>query len=181
MSLGALANGPAVSLTLRRAVVDIPISADVTAECQSHTPTLRDIFPPRFSFPSLHHTTSHHRHSELSRRPTGSFLPGAFHSGSTGDVSRPRVAAMKRWERLVHLELSDISSRDCPSEWEKVREKCRDCGTVHKEIFPMRRIMQAEAGAQRGMAEAYEMVVEAILRWAEFVSKVHATPAAEVE
>lgn len=72
---------------------------------------------------------------------------------------------MKRWERLVHLELSDLSAGECQAEWAKVREKCKDCGSVHKEIFPVKR-------SARGNGEEYEIVVEVIGRWAAFVNFV---------
>lgn len=71
---------------------------------------------------------------------------------------------MKRWERLVHLELADLSSRDCPIEWARVRQKCTDCGIVHKEIFPVLR-----AGKH---GDEYELVVEVIGRWASFINKI---------
>lgn len=70
---------------------------------------------------------------------------------------------MKRWERLVHLELADTSSLDCPDEWKDVRAKCGDCGTVHREIFP---ILRAGGGNE------YDKVVEVIARWAGFVDKI---------
>lgn len=71
---------------------------------------------------------------------------------------------MKRWERLVHLELADLSSTDCPDEWKGVREKCGDCGSVHKEIFPIART------ARDG--DEYTKVVQVIGRWAAFVGKI---------
>lgn len=71
---------------------------------------------------------------------------------------------MKRWERLVHLELSDLSARDCPLEWGRIREKCQDCGSVHKEIFPVKR--QTPPGAE------YDTVVEVVGRWACFVNAI---------
>jgi hypothetical protein len=81
---------------------------------------------------------------------------------------------MKRWERLVHLELSDISSNDCPVDWEKIRERCGDCGTVHKEIFPMKRssLRPLHDGMQRGEVDAYDAVWEVVMRWAAFVSEI---------
>jgi formate dehydrogenase maturation protein FdhE len=69
---------------------------------------------------------------------------------------------MKRWERLVHLELADLSSTDCEQEWKGVREKCIDCGSVHKEIFPIMR-----SGRE---GDEYAKVVEVIGRWAAFVN-----------
>lgn len=71
---------------------------------------------------------------------------------------------MKRWERLVHLELADISSLDCPDEWRDVRAKCGDCGSVHREIFPIVRT------GNKG--DEYDKVVEVIGRWALFVDKI---------
>jgi hypothetical protein len=71
--------------------------------------------------------------------------------------------AMKRWERLVHLELADLSSSGCPDEWINVRSKCSDCGTVHREIFPIPRT---------GKDDEYDKVVEVIARWAGFVDKI---------
>lgn len=71
---------------------------------------------------------------------------------------------MKRWERLVHLELADRSSRDCPLEWGTVRDRCSDCGSVHKEIFPVKR--QGSQGSE------YDVVVEVVGRWAGFVNAI---------
>lgn len=146
---------PSVSFTLFPAPTNM-------AECRSHTPTLRDIFPrrppPKSAISRITET------SDLQRRTTGSYLPGAFHSGSNNDDSRPRVAAMKRWERLVHLELADMSSADCSDEWKGVREKCADCGSVHKEIFPIFR-----AGDE---GDEHAKVAEVIGRWAVFVNKI---------
>jgi len=129
------------------------------AECRSHTPTLRDIFPRRPPKAAISPLNT----SDLHRRETGSYLPGAFHSGSNIDASRPRVAAMKRWERLVHLELADMSSLECPEEWKNIRAKCGDCGSVHREIFP---ILRKRDGNE------YDRVVEVIGRWAAFVGKI---------
>jgi hypothetical protein len=71
---------------------------------------------------------------------------------------------MKRWERLVHLELADMSSADGSDEWKGVREKCADCGSVHREIFPIFR-----AGDE---GDEYAKVAEVIGRWAVFVNKI---------
>jgi hypothetical protein len=73
---------------------------------------------------------------------------------------------MKRWERLVHLELADMSSLDCPDEWKDVRAKCGDCGSVHREIFPILR------AGRDGDGDEYDKVVEVIARWAAFVDKI---------
>lgn len=133
----------------------------IKSGCQSHTPTLRDIFPRRPVRPQPNHGQLE---ADLRRRQTGSYLPGAFHSGSNSDATRPRIRAMKRWERLVHLELADLSSRDCPVEWMKMRQKCADCGSVHKEIFPILR--NGTDGSE------YDVVVEVVGRWAVFVDKI---------
>lgn len=80
---------------------------------------------------------------------------------------------MKRWERLVHLELSDISSRLCAEAWSTVREKCQDCGTVHREIFPVPRRPNGEDLRDDVIGqEAYDLVVEVILRWAQFILRI---------
>lgn len=70
---------------------------------------------------------------------------------------------MKRWERLIHLELAEISARDREYQFKKLREKCGDCGTCHREIFALPREEGSDA------AGSYEMVREVIERWERFV------------
>lgn len=108
-------------------------------QCTSHTPTLRDVFPLK----------------TLSRQPSrlGSLLPGATKST---DASR-MVPFVKRWERLVHLELADRAASSRGAEYGTLLAKCADCGAVHKEIFPL-----AEPNA-------YDAVVQAVERWERFV------------
>ncbi|KAL1410409.1 hypothetical protein Q8F55_004420 [Vanrija albida] len=122
-----------------------------TQQCQSHTPTLRDIFPLSGA--------------ALKRRPSGpgSLLPGAVKGGVE---ARRMVPAVKRWERLVHLELSDRSASQRGSDYDAVRQPCADCGTIHKEIFPL---------ADDGVSTYEEVVVEVIERWEKFVRKICAS------
>jgi hypothetical protein len=78
--------------------------------------------------------------------------------------------AVKRWERLVHLELSDISFSARPREYALLREKCEDCGTGHREIFALPREV---AGGRNEQGEGvYQVVVEVVQRWERFVRKV---------
>ncbi|WWC66511.1 uncharacterized protein I206_100413 [Kwoniella pini CBS 10737] len=131
-----------------------------TNQCQSKTPTLRDIFPLPSSRPGSRATAAAsglHRSGTL----TTSYLPGA-----TTHLNAPSKA-MKRWERLVHLELADRSASMIESgkAFEEVREKCKDCGLSHREIFPL---YKNGKGAQ-----IYEtIVVEAIKRWNRFIERI---------
>jgi len=79
------------------------------------------------------------------------------------------VAAVKRWEKLVHLELAERASRSACVEWERIRmgkkggAGCDDCGAVHREIFPL-----GHAGGK-----AYEeVVIEVISRWERFIRRI---------
>ncbi|KAK8866005.1 hypothetical protein IAR55_001156 [Kwoniella newhampshirensis] len=146
-----------------------------TNQCQSKTPTLRDIFPlPPSSSMTITPTAlkSHTRYlsnsNQLHRSGTltSSYLPGA-----TTHLTSPCLA-MKRWERLIHLELSDrsvSSSPECARAFDKVREKCEDCGMGHREIFPLVK-SPAQSGGRQG--DVYELVVEVICRWEKFVSQI---------
>ncbi|TXT10900.1 hypothetical protein VHUM_01651 [Vanrija humicola] len=119
-----------------------------TQQCQSHTPTLRDIFPLSGA--------------ALSRRPSrpGSLLPGAVKGG----VAAARmVPAVKRWERLVHLELADRSAAQRGDEYDELRTPCADCGATHKEIFAL---------ANDGVSTYEHVVVEVIERWEKFVRQI---------
>ena len=111
--------------------------------CRSHTPTLRDIFP-------LHQHTS----TALQQKPSmpTSYLPGALPHGA----KRP-LPAVKRWERLVHLELADRSELRGV-----VGEKCDECDAIHREVFPLARTERV-----------YEdVVVEVIERWGRFIARI---------
>lgn len=116
-----------------------------TSQCTSHTPTLRDVFPLK----------------SLGRQPSrlGSLLPGATKST---DLSK-MAPFVKRWERLVHLELADRAASARGKEYQTLLGKCTDCDTVHKEIFPLPE------------PKAYETVVAAIERWEKFVRVIAAT------
>ncbi|OCF32801.1 hypothetical protein I317_00873 [Kwoniella heveanensis CBS 569] len=176
-----------------------------TNQCQSKTPTLRDIFPlPTSASTSsaaaatltatssrttpIKYTTTHHGKAPLmtaAQHPlhrsgtlTTSFLPGA-----TTHLNPPSVA-MKRWERLVHIELSDRCASDPESgrAFDRVREKCRDCGMGHKEIFPLRKASTrttgtgagAGANARAGTGVYEDVVVEIICRWERFILAIAA-------
>lgn len=138
-------------------------------ECTSKAPTLRDIFPlPPSVSPNPNYTSlTPQRHPTLTR----SFLPGAMASGtiSNDDHGRTPSKAMKRWERLIHLELADLASRERPEEWESedLRGKCKDCGVVHKEIFPVARGSEVDIS---GGGDNYQVVLEIICRWERFVA-----------
>lgn len=93
------------------------------------------------------------------------------------------VPAVKRWERLVHLELAERASQSAPAEWDRMRSGkdgggCSDCGAVHKEIFPLAKefgamsIGRGESGRTR---KAYEdVVLEVICRWERFIRRITA-------
>lgn len=124
-------------------------------QCTSHAPTLRDVFPLKHSAVV----------QGLGRAPSllGSLLPGATRAGT--DAAR-MVPAVKRWERLVHLELADRAANARPDEYDELCVACADCGAVHREIFPL-----------EGDARVYErVVVDAVERWERFV-RVIATQA----
>lgn len=80
---------------------------------------------------------------------------------------------MKRWERLIHLELADLAARERPMEWESddLKGKCTDCGVVHKEVFPVAR---TPAGGGGGEGEGcYQVVLEVICRWERYIAFAH--------
>ncbi|WVQ82557.1 hypothetical protein IAT38_004686 [Cryptococcus sp. DSM 104549] len=126
-----------------------------THQCQSKTPILLDIFPLPPT-PPRHRTTSSPASLQRSGTLTTSFLPGATTHRT------PPLLAMKRWERLVHLELSDRCASHATSKaaFERVRMKCPDCGTSHKEMFPL---MKA------GGKGVYGDVAECVERWGKFI------------
>lgn len=69
---------------------------------------------------------------------------------------------MKRWERLVHIELADLASQHAPMEYASLKEKCVDCGRVHQEIFAL----------GNGDKVYEERVKDVVLRWEKFVRKI---------
>ncbi|ORX36030.1 hypothetical protein BD324DRAFT_651935 [Kockovaella imperatae] len=119
---------------LLRTTMESPLTDKLCAQVPGcrHTPTLRDIFPTPSNV---------------------SFLPGAFQ-----DAPTIPCRAVKRWEKLVHLELADRSASTAPGKLELVREKCDDCQAVHREIFPL--------------GTSYETVKDVIRRWERFVTVI---------
>ena len=101
----------------------------------------------------------------LNRQPSApiSFLPGAFRH--TTNPSR-QCLAVKRWEKLVHLELADRSAASAHGKLELVREKCADCQAVHREVFPI------GIGGGRDRGEEYDTVKDVICRWERFVKLI---------
>ncbi|KAK7689078.1 hypothetical protein QCA50_007769 [Cerrena zonata] len=81
-----------------------------------------------------------------------------------------------RLERLIHLELADLSLNAPyldPEEKDAVhkmatqpRKQCIDCKKLHQEIFSFR---QAKSGPHQG--KEYEMVKEVVDRWGLFVNE----------
>ncbi|BEI87905.1 uncharacterized protein CcaverHIS019_0106230 [Cutaneotrichosporon cavernicola] len=125
-----------------------------SAQC-GYVPTLRDVFPLKARAVSG---------AGVTRAPSilGTFLPGATKAGT--DASR-MIPAVKRWERLVHLELADRAAAARPKEYDALCKPCSDCGTVHQEIFPL-----------EGDPQVYEhVVVDAIERWERFVRVITET------
>lgn len=123
--------------------------------CHTHTPTLRDIFPLSRARPSPI--------TPLSRKPSDptSYLPGAL---SHSPTKRP-LPAVKRWERLVHLELANRSSSTAPLEYLKLRERCNECDAVHREVFPLDRVTEGGEGG-------YDVVREVVERWGSFIRRI---------
>ncbi|GMK54693.1 hypothetical protein CspeluHIS016_0112790 [Cutaneotrichosporon spelunceum] len=122
-----------------------------SAQC-GYVPTLRDVFPLKARAPSG---------AGVARAPSiiGTFLPGATKAGT--DAAR-MIPAVKRWERLVHLELADRAVAARPKEYEALCKPCSDCGAVHQEIFPL-----------RSDPKVYEqVVVDVIERWERFVRAI---------
>jgi hypothetical protein len=74
------------------------------------------------------------------------------------------VPAVKRWERLVHLELADRAAALRAAEYSDLAQPCADCGTIHKEIFPL------ADGA--GLAAYENVVVDAVGRWEAFIRAI---------
>ncbi|KLT42212.1 DUF1766-domain-containing protein [Cutaneotrichosporon oleaginosum] len=125
-----------------------------SAQC-GYIPTLRDVFPLKARAPTG---------SGLARAPSimHTFIPGATKAGT--DAAR-MVPAVKRWERLVHLELADRAAASRPKEYEALSKPCSDCGMVHQEIFPL-----------EGDPRIYErLVVDVIERWERFVRVITET------
>ncbi|WWD17796.1 hypothetical protein CI109_102238 [Kwoniella shandongensis] len=136
-----------------------------THQCQSKTPTLRDIFPLPPSSSSKRTPVGMVGGLQRSGTLTTSYLPGA-----TTHLTRP-CPAMKRWERLVHLELSErcASTPESRAAFERVRERCDDCGLGHREIFPLSKYKDRDGDPKR---DVYELVVEAVCRWERFVNQI---------
>lgn len=150
----ALVNGLTVSSWSPRSTASLLMPS---LECQSKRPTLLDIFPRPTGSTRPNVAPSLHRSDTL----TTSFLPGATTHRT------PPLLAMKRWERLVHLELSERCASHPLSEqaYERVRMKCKDCGTVHREIFPLIKVHQ-------GHRIAYEQIVECVEKWGKFIKVI---------
>ncbi|WVQ70911.1 hypothetical protein IAR50_000436 [Cryptococcus sp. DSM 104548] len=129
-----------------------------THQCQSKTPSLLDIFPRPDASTSIAPQTSG---SDRSQELITSFLQGA-----TTHVIPP-LPAMKRWERLVHIELAERCALDDSSKraFEKVRLKCVDCSSVHREIFPLPK--------EKGSKSNYYIVEECVERWGRFIEAIH--------
>ena len=104
--------------------------------------------------------------ADIDRHPSArvSYLSGAFRQSDNPARTCP---AVKRWERLVHLELADRSASTAPGQYDKLKEKCDDCQVVHREIFPLGR-----DGSRDGNRMYEEVVVEIINRWESFVRKI---------
>ena len=81
---------------------------------------------------------------------------------------------MKRWEKLVHLELAELSSASRPAEFQAARQKCSDCGKLHREVFPLPLDIDVSLPGVKpgGGRVAYELVVETIGRWERFVREI---------
>ena len=70
--------------------------------------------------------------------------------------------AVKRWERLVHLEVADRSASLRVDEFQAIRKMCEECKAVHREIFPL-----------QGGNGVYDGVVrECVERWEGFVRRI---------
>lgn len=117
---------------------------------------MRDIFPLKAP-PSI---TAIPGGAGLHRQPSvaGSLLPGAVKAGVD---NRRMVPAVKRWERLVHLELADRAAAQKSTEYDAILKPCTDCGAIHREIFPLE--------DARGLSTYEEIVVDAIGRWERFI------------
>ncbi|ORY33697.1 hypothetical protein BCR39DRAFT_586319 [Naematelia encephala] len=128
-----------------------------TTNCPAHKITLRDVFPLSRPPPPT---------SPLIRKPSAptSYLPGA-HSHNLQSAQSKMCPAMKRWERLVHLEMAERSATTRPKEFNRVREKCKSCEKVHREIFPVARLSNDGKEYLNG-------VVEIISRWEMFVTTI---------
>jgi rubredoxin len=67
----------------------------------------------------------------------------------------------------VHLELADRAMQGAKEDYEGLKGKCRECGVVHREVFPIARC--GTDGAER----VYEDVVrECICRWERFIRQI---------
>jgi hypothetical protein len=126
----------------------------LTPECTSHVPTLRDIFPLK---------APRRATGGLQRKPSapGSLLPGAVKGGVD---TRRMVPAVKRWERLVHLELADRAATLRAKEYDALAQPCPDCSATHKEIFSLKDGV--------GIRAYEKTVVDAINRWEGFIRAI---------
>lgn len=71
------------------------------------------------------------------------------------------VPLSRRWEALVHLELSALA--------ERVDEVCHDCGKRHREIFMIPRWLGYRDASRQQQPEGFEMAKQVILKWLRFV------------
>lgn len=98
------------------------------SQCQSKDPLLRAFLP----------TSDHKKQGLLS----GADAPDA-----------PAVSHSHKWERLVHLELTDFGKR--------VDDHCQDCGSKHREIFMIpRHITTSQDG--------FQVTVRIVRKWLKF-------------
>ncbi|ODO07284.1 hypothetical protein L198_00863 [Cryptococcus wingfieldii CBS 7118] len=127
-----------------------------THQCQSKTPSLLDIFPR----PNTSSTRPKSSAPDRSQHLITSFLQGA-----TTHVIPP-LPAMKRWERLVHIELAERCALEEASKeaFDRVRLKCADCNSGHKEIFPL---------LKQDSKSNYYIVEECVERWGRFIEAIH--------
>ncbi|KAI1782645.1 hypothetical protein LXA43DRAFT_905160, partial [Ganoderma leucocontextum] len=69
-----------------------------------------------------------------------------------------------RVERLVHVELADLSANSYPRGRSAPYDPCTDCRSRHKEIFTFRRLQ----GSTRG--QEWPLIIRPVVqRWARFV------------
>lgn len=100
-----------------------------------------------------------------------SLLPGALSAGT--HLSSTPSPACKRWEKLVHLELGDLSSSHRPEEWTRLREDKCQCGRGHREVFAIPKDPERDAGVGEG---SYQIVVEIVERWERFINHLTKPP-----
>ncbi|KAI1785007.1 hypothetical protein LXA43DRAFT_900698, partial [Ganoderma leucocontextum] len=91
-------------------------------------------------------------------------LLGSFPSGPPS-LCAVAVPYCDRLERLVHIELADLSAKSHPAGRTAPRTRCPDCRASHTEIFTFTRLQGKDYGRE------WSLIIRPVVeRWAQFIT-----------